>query len=386
MGKSAAMCQAFDVIKKRGKKCVCYDVKYSFINKFYDPLRDLIYSPGDRKSFSWNFFNELAGSDFEVRAKIDIITKSLVPENERAIDKYWVTSPREVLYAIILYLHLGGRDNLTELKKMISQDIGVVYDALLSCPETMSKAAYINPKNDRTSHSTWTTLLSYLGFLDYLQEQRSDFRLSDWIENDSQENGQTIFLSDYGSARPFMPLSTLFIDLAAFYISKLPDTKGPDRTRVYFFIDEFGALNPMLSIVDLIKLYRSKGASVWVTSQDFSQIAEKYGMLQTTITDSCASQFYFSVGDETANMLERMIGAAEYEESDVHANIEGMGIKTDHTINRSFRTKPAVLAGEIKRMEKLNFIVKMNGRYFRGFINGKDLEKFADREIGFESI
>lgn len=65
------------------------------------------------------------------------------------------------------------------------------------------------------------------------------------------------------------PTLFLFIDMMGRKLLSLPDAH--DR-RVFFMIDEFGTLQRLSTILDLLTLSRSKGGCVFIGIQDYGKI------------------------------------------------------------------------------------------------------------------
>ncbi len=67
---------------------------------------------------------------------------------------------------------------------------------------------------------------------------------------------------------------SLFID---FMGRKLLSLDDDENRSIYFILDEFGTLQKMPTIVDILTQARSKGGRVFLGTQDFSKIDEIYG-------------------------------------------------------------------------------------------------------------
>jgi len=80
---------------------------------------------------------------------------------------------------------------------------------------------------------------------------------------------------------------TLFVNVIGSYILNLSDDL---QRRIYLFLDEFTSLNKLEQVIKLIKLGRSKGASIWLAFQDFQQLEKIYSREDMrTVINSCAT-------------------------------------------------------------------------------------------------
>ena len=64
-GKTLFMLDLVNMIKQNNSKCLIYDFKGDFIQRFYDPTTDIIYNPVDNRSVYWNFFDDIE-TDMEI--------------------------------------------------------------------------------------------------------------------------------------------------------------------------------------------------------------------------------------------------------------------------------------------------------------------------------
>ena len=61
------------------------------------------------------------------------------------------------------------------------------------------------------------------------------------------------------------------------FASKLVSMNDDPRRKLFLVLDEFGALNNLPAVVQILRLGRSKGAAVSIGVQEFGQIDKVYG-------------------------------------------------------------------------------------------------------------
>ncbi len=138
-----------------------------------------------------------------------------------------------------------------------------------------------------------------------------EFSIDRWLD---QGTGW-IYVTNYSLVQDTLrPILSLFIDLLG---KKLLSKKDDYYRRIFFFLDEFGTLQRLSTIVRLLTLSRSKGGSVWIGIQDIGQIDKLYTEpLRQAIINACGINVIFSVADpQTAQFLSDKIGDISYREA-----------------------------------------------------------------------
>jgi len=135
--------------------------------------------------------------------------------------------------------------------------------------------------------------------------------------------------------------------------------------RVFFILDEFGMLNKLNSIVDLLTNGRSKGASVWLAIQDVGQINNLYGdNLRQSIMNACNNYFCFKVNDyQTAELLSKKFGEAKIKSVDEmvnHSVIDNLDVNNGRLNRRiSEKIEKLILPSEIQNLNEREFFVSL---------------------------
>jgi type IV secretory pathway TraG/TraD family ATPase VirD4 len=197
--------------------------------------------------------------------------------------------------------------------------------------------------------------MQFVKCFELLIKMDGDFQINRWIE---QGQGWIFVTNDAQTADTIRPIISLFIDLLG---QRLLSLHGNCDQRIFFILDEFGTLQRLSAIVDLLKLSRSKGGSIWLGIQDEAQIDDTYGeSLRQTIVNSCRTSAIFSVSDPiTAEFLSDKIGNTEFLETE---ETYSMGVD-DHrdgvSLMRRRKVEPLVLYSEIMELQDLELFLKI---------------------------
>jgi len=135
-----------------------------------------------------------------------------------------------------------------------------------------------------------------------------------------------------------------------------------DRNRRLFMVmDELGTLHQLDGLINLITLGRSKGASLWLATQDFGRVNEVYGKdIASTIFNNCSTRVCFRVNDpDTAEFLERSFGEREISYVDDTISMGPDDRKSGLSFARKTKMEKIVLAGEMMDLRNLHFYLKM---------------------------
>jgi len=309
----------------------------------------------------------------EVKGEQDLegVIKSLIPEmpGTGANDKFWTDSGRGVFRAVLVYLlnHFDNPSN-EELCKLLFNSAGQPKDLWDLLRDDDSARAYCscladadNPRATVPS-SVLATLKSYTdSFTRPEIAERGNFSIKEWLHDDSTE-GQAVFLVNPAKfAANYKSYFTVIIDLALREMISLPN--DIDR-RVWFFIDEFGSLFRLDSIVRLLAEGRSKGAAVVLGTQDLAQIKQNYKQDTETLVNNCNSKVLARVtSKDEAKYISDLIGDMEIEKRDGGSSVRmdekaGVSMSLNDNATRRRERRPVVLPAEITNLESLTYFCK----------------------------
>jgi len=353
-GKTSLINPLVTQIRARGDRMIIHDYKQDFVNNFYDQDTDLIFNPANPEiSLKWNLFNDISN-----HADIVAVANSLIPASSEKEDPFWKNSARDIFTACLIYLLDAKKTTNKDLYELVNSSNEQIQEQLLSCPDTLKFSHVFERGNAKTLNSIMSVFRTNMRCLDYLKDIDGKFSIKKWAKNGTE----TIFVTNDESVKDAIaPALTLFIDLTSRALLMQEDRE--DRT--IFMLDEFGRLNKMSSVVDLLTNGRSKGVSVYVVAQELAQIDEKYGKNgRKTIINNCSNQVFFSANDaESAKEFAAQIGEEESQAQDesIHHKTESDDMD-GLNIRKHLQTKSIVLASEIQNLKEREFFIKVAGQ------------------------
>lgn len=303
-GKSVAMMQILDQARDYGWPAIVYDPAGDFTRRYYNPSRgDVILSPVDERSPTWNLFEELKHS-FD----LDKVAASLIEEPSGG-EKFWVRNARVLLQDIMKSLMTQGKtsnrdlyhavaempmastvsleqvakftqDGLDEgMDKAAAKRYGLLQAAANKEPDLADllrdrqAAQFLSAAN--TATGIRAELASCMAVWSYLRDGPDPFSITEFVR---EPRGRFLFLQSRGDMRAMMrPLISLWMELAV--AAQLSLTPDPAR-RMWFSIDELPSLQKLDSLASLIAEGRKFGSCVMLGVQLVSQLQKTYGREQ----------------------------------------------------------------------------------------------------------
>ena len=295
-GKTTIFNSIINKLISRNERGIIYDVKGDYIQKFYDPEKDLILNIADTRGFGWSIANEIND-----KADLVSLAESLIFRASGA-EQHWNDTARGVFTAVLRLAvtknHKTNKDIFAVLNKPVDDLLKLLQD------NNQPEAVYIsNPKN---SSDVMSTLMRFISWLEYAED--GDFTISNWLNDKTK---RFIFISNATKISDIQrPLLTLFIDFFVKIYLSLPDDTS---RRMYFLLDEFGTLNKLSAIKDMLVLGRSKGLCAFLGVQDVGQIDTEYQeQTRNTIINACSNIALLAQNDPTtAELASKIMGQSE---------------------------------------------------------------------------
>lgn len=353
-GSGKTVCLSSVIEKLETKKGIIYDFKGDYTERFYREGVDLLFNPLDSRCAGWNIF-----SDIRTVADIEAISHSLIPPGQSTdTEKYFSDAARAVLTGIIRHCISTDKKTNRDLWQIVSSPVARIAEILSRTPGGEKGYVHIQDAGSKQAMGVHSTLMQYAQCFEYMTELNGDFSVSEFVR--SREPG-FIFITNYSDLRDTIrPVLSLFIDLVARKLLSLQD----DLTRRFYFImDEFGTLQRLSSIVQLLTLSRSKGGSVFLGIQDIGQIDKLYGKeLRQAISNACGSSVMFSVADpETAKFLSDKVGEREISEVEESQSMGPEDMRDGISLSRRKRTEKLLLPSEFLDLPNLHAYAKLSG-------------------------
>ncbi|MGB2685889.1 MAG: type IV secretion system DNA-binding domain-containing protein, partial [Olleya sp.] len=188
-GKTVIIKDLLRQIKERGDKARVYDYTGAFIEGFYDPAKDVIINPFDKRGKSWNLMKEV-----DDEAEFETIAEALIGGSDAISDPFWPNGARLIFSELCKLQYRKGnlktQDVYSSLKLPMEKLNLLLEDSLA--------ANFVNPKSEKTSLSLIMLLVTYLKGLQYIQNDgKNDFSIKKWMLDKESKN--TVFLSSRSS-------------------------------------------------------------------------------------------------------------------------------------------------------------------------------------------
>lgn len=349
-GKTNQASQMIERLVERRQKMVIYDFKGDYLAKFYDPSKDIIFNPLDKRCKGWNLFNELTRF-----MDIDAVAHSLVAQAYMQ-DPFWNDAARDVFSGILHYLFQNNARSNANIWEAVTAPISEVARMLKSVRGGERGYVYIQDASSKQAMSVVAVMMQYVKSFEYMSKADGPFSIIKWLNDPSPGS---IFITNYADVKDTLrPILSLFVDLLG---RKLLSMKDDCQRRIFFILDEFGTLQRLSTIKDLMTLSRSKGGAVFIGIQDKGQIDKIYSPeFSQSILNACGNSLIFRVSDPTtAKYLSDRIGTTEVLETDQTLSMGVADNRDGVSLMQRSREKDLVLPSEIMNLHDLEAYLKI---------------------------
>ncbi len=352
-GKTQTLKRVVTHLQTIGSKIILYDNKGDYIPTNYKKERDIIFNPIDQRSAQWTIFNDCTSKmDIE-----QVICHGMIPGSGGSRDPFWANASREVFRGILYYCYRNEMYSNAKIWDVLSSGASKIVKILNTIPEGRTGREMILDSSSKQTQGIMAMLLQYTAILELMATEDGGFSIRKWLHDPKPG---TLFLVNHSKSKDVLkPILTLLLEMASHEVLSMPDDYN---RRIYFFLDEFGSLNNMSSIIELLTRARSKGASVWIGTQEIGQIEKVYGKeSRQSIVNGCASKLILSIAEpETAKYFSDAIGQTEVLESSESMSMGPSNIRDGLTFTRASKTKPLVLPSVFQQFPDMEGILKLS--------------------------
>ena len=374
-------------LHRRNQKAIIIDVKGDYIENFYRPSRgDIILNPLDVRGRNWSIFNEtnpLKG--------FSTIAKSLLPRGS-SNDPIWVDSARAV-FSEMANLYVSENLSMAEFADKILKTELKTLEKLLS---KTGASKIINQEIEKAALSVLMVLSTYLRPLKLYRSSDSCFSITDWVNDESQNN--FLFISSRADVKEDInPLITAQVDIAVNALRSL--TKASSTPKTWFILDEISYFDQSIpNLKDGLAMSRSYGGCFVLGTQDMSSLSKIYSEnIAKSIANNCRTKIYMNIaGKESAEYCSQSLGEGEVEEWHEGLSYGAHEMRDGIQVNRSRIIRKTVLASEFMLLKAgegfINFAgfepakFKFSDCSFKkvapGYIENKDLLVLFKKELG----
>lgn len=309
-GKSVAIRGVLRHVRNHDEPAMIMDHSGEFLQKFYDPARDKIFNPFDKRSVGWSPFNEIKRVyDFER------VAKAIVPDlTGSSSNSDWQQQAQVLLANVMRKLWEAGpqcRKNEALLYMLLTAPIqGNDQTTLQGLLKGTSSARLFEESGSKGLAITLGVIGRYLTPLTFLKE--GDFSITEWVKNP----GSGWLIMSYSDSS-YQAIKGLFSILASSAIQSALELSEDRDRRIWFVFDEMASLGKIESLDDAMTKLRKRGGCVIAGIQSTAQLDEAYGEKGAQILMACfGNTLMLRVSDEkTAEKCSASIGDVETPET-----------------------------------------------------------------------
>ena len=353
-GKTVELSSIVAQIKERRHRAVIFDLTGAFIERFYDPGRDIILNPLDARCPQWSIFNECASE-----AEFTTAWEALVPHDGGTSEPFWVQAARMLGVETCMKLMKEGRaTNRALYHELMTADLKHVHklvEKTLADPITAPEAA-------RMAESVRAVLNTNAKSIRLIPTDGPMFSIKDWMRGDSAE-GSLLFLSSrYVDMSVNRTMLTTWMDTA---LNTLMTMSRSQDVRMWFLVDELGALHRLSALEKGLQTARNYGGAVVLGIHAFGKLKETYGQnVAETLASLARTKLLLATDDRpTATFESDSIGHRQFREMEEGYSYGYDNVRDAVTLTSRRNLEPLVLPDDIMSLPKLTGYVRFPGGF-----------------------
>lgn len=325
------------LLKRRDLRLFIFDEKRDFTQKLYQAKNSELIAPWDKRSSVWNIAKDMRHTAAPANFAAHVIhdTKDMI----------WCQSARLIFTGIIVSLKNRNKPwGWVQIQRSMNLDDDKLRSMLeQNYPQAMR---YVE-KNNRTTQSIMSTLLSDLAWIDWLalawpRSYQGQFSVCEWVHNSNAKprlivQGSSQF-SVIGS-----PLCHALMSIMCDEYLSMEKQQG-----CYLVLDELANLPKSPSLLRWIELSRDKGGRTIAGTQAISQLKSLYGENETdSLTSMFSNLITLKVGSTggTAEYMSKSLGERIIDRPQRSTNAQGRVSTTWHQ-----HTLPTVHSSELTQL------------------------------------
>lgn len=348
-GKTVVLTQLANEIRQRGERAVIFDLTGAFIETFYEPERDIILNPLDARCPAWSVFN-----DCTTRAEFHAAAESLVPHDGGGAEQFWVLAARTLFVETCLKLAEAGRGtNAALAHELMNADLSDLHQLL---EDTMA-GPISTPSAARMAESVRAVFNVNAKALQMLPEDGTPFSVREWV-NGAGKPGSILYLSArYIDMSVLSQLLTLWLDTA---INTLMAGQRSRDIRLWFLIDELGALHRLPSLEKGLQTARNFGGAIVTGIHAFAKLKDVYGEnMAMTLSSLARTKLILGTADrETATWCSDIIGQREVREMEEGYSYGYNNARDAVSLTPRRQVVPLLLPDELMKLKNLHGFIK----------------------------
>ena len=352
-GKSNAIKELLDQIRKRGDRAIIYDKSCNILETFYQSRTDVVLNPLDIRGREWDLWGECRDS-----ADFDSLAAAQIPMPLSTQDPFWINAARTI-FSVAAFEMRNDKDRsvLKLLRMLLTADLELIQHYL----KGTEAATLVSDKIEKTAVSIKSVLATYLKSLKYVTEGENPFSIRQWIQDDNAKNW--LFITSLGDRHETIkPLITAWLDIA---VNSLLSLSPCDNRRIWFILDELPSLQQLPYLTQVLAEGRKFGGCIVVGVQTYSDLAKLYGPDGAkSISALLNTRVMFRIPDpDIAEWSAKNFGESVVDEVREGISYGANSMRDGISINRSETKKPLVSYSEIMSLSNLFAFVRLPGEF-----------------------
>lgn len=348
-GKTVALTDLVAEIRERGERAVIFDLTGAFIETFYEADRDVILNPLDARCPAWSVFNDCTS-----RAEFHSAAESLVPHDGGGSEQFWVLAARTMFVEACIKLAEEGRgSNQALADELMNADLSDLHKLL---EDTMA-GPITTPSAAKMAESVRAVFNVNAKAMQMLPSDGEPFSIRQWIQR-SCAPGSLLFLSArYADMSVLSQLLTLWLDTA---INTLMTGRRTRDLKLWFLIDELGALHRLPSLEKGLQTARNFGGAIVTGVHAFAKLKEVYGEnMAMTLSSLARTKLILATADrETATWCSDVIGHREVREMEEGYSYGYNNARDAVSLTPRRQVVPLLLPDEFMELRSLSGFIK----------------------------
>jgi type IV conjugative transfer system coupling protein TraD len=353
-GKTVELSALVAQIRERRHRAVIFDLTGAFIERFYDPDRDIILNPLDARCPQWSIFNEC-----DSEAEFTTAWEALVPHDGGTSEPFWVQAARMLGVETCLKLKAEGRmTNDALYRELMTADLKHVHklvERTLADPITAPEAA-------RMAESVRAVLNTNAKPIRLLPSEGPVFSIKQWMLGEAAE-GSILFLSSrYVDMSVTRTMLTTWMDTALNTLMTMPRSQD---VRMWFLVDELGALHRLSALEKGLQTARNYGGAIVLGIHAFGKLKDTYGQnVAETLASLARTKLLLATDDRpTATFESDCIGHRQFREMEEGYSYGYDNVRDAVTLTSRRQLEPLVLPDDIMNMPSLTGYLRFPGGF-----------------------
>jgi type IV conjugative transfer system coupling protein TraD len=348
-GKTVALTELIDEIRERGQRAVIFDLTGAFIETFHEEGRDVILNPLDARCPAWSVFNDCSS-----RAEFHSAAESLVPHDGGGSEQFWVLAARTMFVETCIKLAEEGRGTNEALAdELMNADLSDLHKLL---EDTMA-GPITTPSAAKMAESVRAVFNVNAKAMQMLPSDGEPFSIRKWVRG-TCEPGSLLFLSArYVDMSVLSQLLTLWLDTA---INTLMTGRRTRDLRLWFLIDELGALHRLPSLEKGLQTARNFGGAIVTGVHAFAKLKDVYGEnMARTLSSLARTKLILATADrETATWCSDVVGHREVREMEEGYSYGYNNARDAVSLTPRRQVVPLLLPDEFMELPSLSGFIK----------------------------